>query len=646
MRVLFTFMCVLALGLMGCSEAPGAGGSGGTAGDGGSGGIGGGGAGGTGGTAGSGGTAGDGGTGGTAGSGGMGGSGGAAGIGGTSGAGGMPECQGPEDCHDGQECTADTCAEGMCEYAPAPEGTACDESNECTVGTCASGVCDATPVADGTLCADFENRIIGFCSSGRCVECVEDIDCANSDECTVDVCDAAAGRCGHSPAQDGTPCEDSGICVGGDCQPPCESDEECNDFRDCTADACVGPGLCENVAVQDGTPCAGGVCESGFCRLAGFVLPCTEQGIRNAIAVGGGPYTFDCGGPKKVVTEAEIVIRGSVTLDGGGNLTVDGNGDHRVFSVGSLGGGTTVELHGFSVVGGASPSSGGGIACSYTSTLTVSNSTVSGNSAKGGGGGIMGGGCTVTVSDSTVSGNSAEDSGGGIYMTEGVLNVTNSTVSDNVSLIDFGNIGGGGGILCSQTEGTVILTNSTVSGNSAYSHGGGITSHCMLTMTNSTVSGNSATISGSAIRASFRHDYNPTLKMTLANNTVSGTIHLYYGLSVLFPPLVVGATLIDGSCSYSGNTPTWVSNGYNIESPGNTCGFGVSVPDLKLGPLQDNDGPTMTHALQTVPVVSAAIDQIPEADCGVTTDQRGKPRPVAILGPEPKCDVGAFEVQP
>jgi len=27
------------------------------------------------------------------------------------------------------------------------------------------------------------------------------------------------------------------------------------------------------------------------------------------------------------------------------------------------------------------------------------------------------------------------------------------------------------------------------------------------------------------------------------------------------------------------------------------------------------------------------------------TDQRGEPRPVAIHGPEPRCDVGAFEVQ-
>jgi hypothetical protein len=56
----------------------------------------------------------------------------------------------------------------------------------------------------------------------------------------------------------------------------------------------------------------------------------------------------------------------------------------------------------------------------------------------------------------------------------------------------------------------------------------------------------------------------------------------------------------------------------------------------------------MTHALGAG---SVAIDKIPEADCvdanglPLTEDQRGLPRPVAILGAEPKCDVGAFELQ-
>jgi hypothetical protein len=63
-----------------------------------------------------------------------------------------------------------------------------------------------------------------------------------------------------------------------------------------------------------------------------------------------------------------------------------------------------------------------------------------------------------------------------------------------------------------------------------------------------------------------------------------------------------------------------------------------------LGPLQDNGGPTMTHALGAG---SVAIDVIPGAECldaegePLTTDQRGEPRPGGST-----CDVGAFEVQP
>ena len=111
----------------------------------------------------------------------------------------------------------------------------------------------------------------------------------------------------------------------------------------------------------------------------------------------------------------------------------------------------------------------------------------------------------------------------------------------------------------------------------------------------------------------------------------------------------IGNTLIDGECEIEST----VSNGRNIESPGDTCGFdqatdqvNVSADDLKLGELSDNAGPTLTHALGAG---SIAIDRIPEAMCvdadgePLTTDQRGLPRPETG---GTMCDVGAFEVQP
>jgi hypothetical protein len=141
--------------------------------------------------------------------------------------------------------------------------------------------------------------------------------------------------------------------------------------------------------------------------------------------------------------------------------------------------------------------------------------------------------------------------------------------------------------------------------------------------------------------------------MTLVNTTVFGNTAPAGGAGLWNEAsLTTRNTIVAGDCVWA--LPI-VSLGGNIESEGNTCGFSqptdqVSVPTalLNLGPLQDNGGPTMTHALGAG---SVAIDWIPEADCldadgaPLTTDQRGLPRPVAILGPEPMCDVGAFEVQ-
>ena len=441
---------------------------------------------------------------------------------------------------------------------------------------------------DGQGCGLGENKC-------KDVVCEDD-----GNECTRD-CNPATGRCDYVPGYDGTPCDfdgGAGVCISAACEAdPCER-IVCGDGNECTWGVCdFRTGTCDYTPVGDGTECNGGFCLDGVCDVlcVANVCRCSEAGIRAAIQAGGNdPYTFDCDGPKTVATNSTIEIYNDVILDGEGNLTVDASDDHRVFAVGEL---VTVELRGFTVTGGkVVGESGGGIA--NGGDLTLANSTVRENAAEsqpepcggdpcaaGRAGGIWNGGeGTLTLLSTTVSRNTA-DSGGGIF----------------------------------QSGASLMLTNSTVSGNTA-SEGGGIYNDGSgpATLTNSTVSGNSAG-SGSAILLSA---VGP------------------------FASIITTSTLIDGACSQQGEV-TWTSNGYNIESPGDTCGFdtnegdqvNVSADDLNLGELSDNGGLTETHALLPG---SAAINQIPKADCGVNTDQRGRPRPET--GGD-ACDVGSFERQ-
>ncbi len=426
----------------------------------------------------------------------------------------------------------------------------------------------------------------------------------------------AIAGCGETGAPGGT----GG--TGG--MPECASPADCqDDGNECTAALC-SDGVCATTPLDDGTACAEGECEQGVCAPK---FACTEQGIRDAIAAGGGPHFFACDGPTTVATVAEIVIDNNVILDGEGNLTVDGDEDHRVFSVSE---GVTAELRGFLVTGAATDSGrpgGGGIR--NNGALTLTNSTVSGNIGSESGGIANSG--TLTLTSSTVSGNGGHESGG--IANSGTLTLTNSTVSGNGA-------SQGGGI---ANSGTLTLTNSTVSGNSSYGEtlraaaGGGIDNIAgTLTLTNSTVSGNSSYGAGGGIRNNGA--------LTLTNSTVSGNSASYGGAGIYnLGTLTLANTLVDGDCITEGDATT-TNNGHNLESPGNTCGLDqptdvteVTAEALKLAPLQDNGGPTQTHALLPG---SVAIDLIPEAMCVMETDQRGVARPQGAA-----CDVGAFELQ-
>ncbi len=170
------------------------------------------------------------------------------------------------------------------------------------------------------------------------------------------------------------------------------------------------------------------------------------------------------------------------------------------------------------------------------------------------------------------------------------------------------------------------MVNSTFSGNVSTAWHGGAIFHTdgQLTVTNSTFTGNSApggTAAGIVV-ATFGAPANMTVTNTILADNVGGVACAIH-------------TEFDGA-----GPATITSGGHNIDDDGScnlTAAGDQPNTNPQLGPLADNGGPTLTHAL------GAGSPAIDTADAGAcpATDQRGIARPQGG-----GCDIGAFEVVP
>ena len=330
---------------------------------------------------------------------------------------------------------------------------------------------------------------------------------------------------------------------------------------------------------------------------------------------------------------------GTSTIDGQSarrgiriNIGVTATVERLVIQNGSasngLGGGIyndgTLTLANSTVTGNTASDFASGLGIYNTGTMIITNSMISNNSAgfyMSSGAGIFNDiGATLTLNNSAVTGNTAWGHyGGGIY-NAGTLSLNNSTVSGNTASF------GGGGIF--NNEGFLILNNSTLSGNivgpgTSSSDGGGIyTNSGIVILNNSTLSGNAANSYGGNNGGGI-YIYNATV--TLRNTILARNV----------------AATASSDCYGSIN-----SAGYNLIGNTSGCTFSASAGDLtnidpSLGPLQNNSGATLTHALL---LGSPAINAGNPAGCTdslgnpLNADQRGMPR----IG---RCDIGAYEYQ-
>lgn len=276
---------------------------------------------------------------------------------------------------------------------------------------------------------------------------------------------------------------------------------------------------------------------------------------------------------------------------------------------------------------------GGAINIDFDASATFINSIIADSKTTVQGGGINNSG-TLTLDKTIVSGHNSGDNAGGIYNT-GTLTIRNSAIINNLADAAAPDIieGGGGGVL-NEAGATLIMVNSTVSGNKSASGtnqdgpgdgGGGILSRGITRIINSTIVNNSAQV-GSGIYSET------TTANTILYNTIVGNNN--------------GSPDLDGFFdSRSAFNLVSNANGSILDaSKGNIVGGATTQRiDLLIGPLQDNGGATLTHALLSG---SLAIDAGDNSMVDFTLffpdtpalDQRGLQRIAGEI-----IDIGAYE---
>jgi len=336
------------------------------------------------------------------------------------------------------------------------------------------------------------------------------------------------------------------------------------------------------------------------------------------------------------------------------------------------------------------------VASSHTVTIdgiTINNGRAQGSFPGNSGAGIYNDGSVLTIANCIINGNTAGN-GGGIFNDatnsgSAQLTIQNSILSGNVA--GFGGAGiynyGYGDFNPFSVFASVEMSDSTISGNSAVSGAGIYTDgsfdgNAFLIITSSTFSGNTASDSGGGIYNDGEEVESGNAYVSILNTTFSGN-SAGLGGAIMDDGMEQGLAVLGiGNCTFSDNS-AGVGGGVYIKTPFSGSGFGIGHTILKagasgenihvesgpvssagynlssddgsgvltaagdqtntdpmIGPLQDNGGPTFTHALLlgSTGINAGNPTYTPPPDF----DQRGTGFPRIF---NTRIDIGSFEYQ-
>jgi hypothetical protein len=251
--------------------------------------------------------------------------------------------------------------------------------------------------------------------------------------------------------------------------------------------------------------------------------------------------------------------------------------------------------------------------------------------------GVVAASSTVHVSNSLITNNKVNSA---LIFSTTNANLQNCTISGNTS-------SNGIGVAINSSGGTLSATGCTISGNSGTPNNSSIvyaSQSSSLSLANCTISDNSVTSGDTIFATGPSGTIIGLFNDTIAGNAATNSVHSDSASKISFNNTIFAD---NGPTFSSTNGGLFASSGYNLSTHNDNTVLSQTTDlngrDPKLGPLQDNGGPTFTRALLPG---SLAIDK---GNSIFAIDQRGAPRPVddpnSTNGSGNASDIGAFEFQ-
>ncbi len=325
---------------------------------------------------------------------------------------------------------------------------------------------------------------------------------------------------------------------------------------------------------------------------------CTESAFNTAFATvqtSNGTLIFNCGAaPHTITFTSRKMVNESITIDGGGLITLSGGGNTTVFEINddvplltlknlTIANGKATAPTAAGVCGGNA--CGGGVRGHYRASLTVINCTFTNN---------------LAVASAIVKLKSLDYGGGAIYMHTGTLTVENSTFTNN-------QVTNGSGGAIHLLHSNAFISDTTFDGNHTNYYGGaiytdgtindgnGITDDGLLNFTRVTFSNNYSQGQGGAV---FNYMYinrqtnilakyqdvrfiDNTINPDLVGDAYGGALRIGNGPAQIYNSYFSGNTAqLSGGAIWTAEAATvgvWNSTFFGNEAVDDFEGFGGAI---------------------------------------------------------------------